>query len=106
MLLPRQLTPDDYHRTYELPDDVDTNISRAPQLGEPGALWAARGILLETSRHLSGRPLRLRYAEHRLAGSGRHVEVAVTAEIVLPAPPQTSGDDHNDITELAIVDVV
>lgn len=59
----RWITPDDFCRSYLLPDDVETNIPRRGCLGGYGAHNWARGHLIELHRRLGGTPLSLHYRE-------------------------------------------
>lgn len=59
------LSPQDFTSTYPLPCGVDTVIPTTAQPDEPGAHWIARGLLVETSARLLGRPVSLGYLERR-----------------------------------------
>jgi hypothetical protein len=64
MIVPApELQPDDFFRTYNLPDTVEAMIPTSAQPGEPGSHWVARGLLSETCAQLLGRPVHLDYVE-------------------------------------------
>ena len=57
------LRPDDF-RPYTLPGSLETAIPTRSVHGEPGIHWIARGLIVETSAQLLGRPIRLDLLDH------------------------------------------
>lgn len=58
-----ELIPDHFTRSYDLAPTVDSTIPNQAQPGEPGTHWVARGLMVETSAQMLGRPVRLDYHE-------------------------------------------
>lgn len=51
--------PDDFLRTYELHDSLESMIPTGAEPDEPGTHWVARGLMAESCARLLGRPLTL-----------------------------------------------
>jgi hypothetical protein len=61
---PPELRPEDFTRTYDLPDTLTAGIPTCAQPGEPGSHWVARGLMAECCALLLARPLNLDHIEH------------------------------------------
>jgi hypothetical protein len=92
---PPELRPEDFTRTYDLPESLTASIPPLSQPGEPGSHWLARGLMAETCARMLARPMNLDLIEQA------HT-IFVSALISL-ASTVLSSDPLGDVVSIELV---